>query len=184
MIQNPVILMWKCDGSRCFPASRSGSGGAGINAVDTGGAPGRAGRGRCSPDQNQGGVGWSRWCQRQRPRLMDGIISYTDESGGRPARHHPRSSSSSPQSHTILPPADIHHPVRAWWIVGDHWSEKIPLNSSHSIWRVTANSAHGNCGRPRSAAPQSPPPPRPRLHAPRRPARDGAIFHLFSHLLR
>lgn len=159
-------------------------GGAGLNAVDTGGASGRAGRGQRGPDQKQGGVGWSRWCQRRRPGLMDGIISYTDESGGRPARHHLPSSSSSPQSHAILPPADIHHPVRAWWIVGDHWSEKIPLNGGHSIWRVTANSAHGNCGRPRSAAPQPPPPPRPRLHAPRHPARDGAIFHLFSHLHR
>lgn len=87
-------------------------------------------------------------------RLMDGIISRTDESvEGGGARGHPDTPTPHPQSHAIVPPADIHHPARAWWIVGDHWSEKIPLNSGHSIWCVTVNSAHGNCERPRSAAP-------------------------------
>lgn len=124
----------------------------------------------------------------RRQRLMVGIISCTDESvEGGVARGRPDTTAPHPssQSHAILPPADIHHPVRAWWIVGDHWSEKIPLNSGHSIWCVTVNSTHGNCERPRSAAPVTVHPSSASMpHA--RPARDGgrAIFHLFSHLLR
>lgn len=115
-----------------FSASRSGSGGPGLNAVDTGGAPGRRGANqssgcRCRTRE----VSVSRWCQRRRHRLMDGIISYTDESAeGGEARGRPDTTSPPPppppQSHAILPAADIHHPVRAWRIVGDHWSEKIP----------------------------------------------------------
>lgn len=161
--------MWKCEGSRCFPASRSGSGGPGLNAVDMGGAPGP---GRRGPDENQRGVGWSRW-------LMDRIISYTDESGGRQSPRPPRhpTLSSSPQSHAILPPADIHHPVRAWWIVGDHWSEKIPLNGGHSIWRVTANSTHGNCSA-HARPPRDPPPPRPPPACPMTPRHRRSHFPL------
>lgn len=84
---------------------------------------------------------------------MDGIISCTDESvDGDEARGRPDSHTPSSQSHAIVPPADIHHPARAWWIVGDHWSEMIPLNSGHSVWCVTVNSTHGNYEHPSSAA--------------------------------
>lgn len=48
------------------------------------------------------------------------------------------------QSHTTLPPANIHHPVMAWWIVGEHWTEMIPLNSSYSSRCLTTNGTHGN----------------------------------------
>ena len=104
-------------------------------------------------------------------------------------------SNAHPHPPPRLPPPSIHHPARAWWIVGEQWTEMIPLNSSHSSRFVSANSTHGNCGRGRgvgvstpSAQPPRNLPPGLSVWIPRQcPAmgdhRVFSVFRLCSHLV-
>lgn len=84
----------------------------------------------------------------QLQRLTDRIISGPGRGGRREVKPGGYPDTHLQMSHTTtVPPSSIHHPGRARWIVREHWTEMIPLNSRHSSRFVTTNSTHGNHGR-------------------------------------
>lgn len=151
LISNPAILMCKYARSRCFatgkPAGIQDTRGwilhcrhiaGGLHSHTQKGAAADSADKKCGRCQHQGGVGAAAQIDGQH-NLQQGWEREGRESP-RPSR---QALSNAPPSHTT----NIHHPVRARWIVGEHWTEMIPLNSDHSGWCVTTNSTHGKYGR-------------------------------------